>query len=125
MAAIEILIQTRSPSGLIGPLEEMKRTLHCKDTEEALMTSYNNSNKKSMDNPIRNPGKSNFYGRGRSARSCGLKKQEAYNFCVFTGHWEEECLKKIESLIKGLQIKYANIKKRMHYICKLCKKCES
>lgn len=105
-------------SDLVGHLEaeEMQRELQGNDTEQVFMTAHNSfrGNPHSTFSRGRGRGRNFSRGRGRSSTFSNMKRNDTCNFCGNAGHCEGECLKKIETQIKGLQNKHADIKNGMH-----------
>lgn len=99
-------------SDLIGHLEaeELQRTLG--KTEEALSATVHHL----RGGFPRSRGRGRSYGgrsRGRSTSFQTTKRSDSCTFCGFSGHWETDCLKKLESQIKDLQAKHAGIKSEL------------
>ncbi|CAM6096996.1 unnamed protein product [Calypogeia fissa] len=83
------------------------------ETKEVLNITYNNSRGRE-----RHCGRQFIKGRGKGGNSTSFgsnqKQQSSCNFCGHTGHWESECLKKLEREIKNLQMRHSEIKKGIH-----------
>ncbi|CAM6094494.1 unnamed protein product [Calypogeia fissa] len=105
-------------------IREMQRQSIGGNIEEALYVSHDHNNSYGSNNSYSNnntnegkgKGGGHTGGRGRGCSSFNSRRSSSCNFCGNQGHWEPECLKKIESQIKDLQTKHSDVRKGKHHI---------